>query len=91
MSGTINATEFADKAIELFWRHQEAFGLCDADFPEDCPQASQCEFDYSFRRLICEYAGHDIGPDHCGKPEHDYCYRCLRGRVGIEASEGATK
>jgi len=44
-------------------------------------------FEDKFLELICEVKGHAIGPDQCGKPEHDLCYRCRRLRVEIEADQ----
>lgn len=70
------------KMTELFDEYSEYFGLCDEDFPES--QTQQCEFEDKFNALICEYKGHNIGPDQCGKSEHDYCYRCQKRRSEIE-------
>jgi len=67
-----------DELIELFDKHREYFGL------SDCLE-EQCEFEDKFNALVCELRGHDIGPDHCGIPEHDLCYRCQRRLVEIEA------
>lgn len=63
-------TEF-DEAVNLFEEYQEAFGLTSQK-----DMTRQCEFELKFLKLICAYRGHDIGPDQCGKPEHDLCYRC---------------
>lgn len=30
--------------------------------------------------FVCPRKGHQWIPDHCGRPEHDTCYRCGRGR-----------
>jgi hypothetical protein len=38
----------------------------------------QLEFKDKFNAWICRNRGHEIGPDHCLKPEHDLCYRCNR-------------
>ena len=78
-----------DRMIKLFVEFRESFGLCDADFPDMNPQNKQCEFEIKFAEIICDYKGHDIGPDHCCKPEHDLCYRCKKLRVDIEREEPA--
>ena len=70
--------------IKLFDDYTEFLGLSDAEFPKDQPQLKQCEFEDKFKELICDYDGHDIGPDQCGIPDHDYCYRCGRMKVDIE-------
>lgn len=36
---------------------------------------------------ICAIVGHKIGPDHCGKPEHDYCFRCGEQAAALARSE----
>lgn len=79
----ITAREFADRAIEMFMEASELLGCAETDDEKE----SQAEFEQAFRRLICEYKNHSIGPDACGKPEHDLCYRCNRLRVDIEASD----
>ena len=76
-----------DKMIELFDEFAEYFGLDDKDFPTDQPQKKQCEFEDKFNALICAERGHDIGPDQCGKPEHDYCCRCMRRKTDIEGGK----
>lgn len=63
----------ADKMIELFDEYRDSFGI---DLEDQLDRA--CEFEDKFCELICEYRGHDIGPDQCGKPEHDYCYVCKK-------------
>jgi hypothetical protein len=78
-----------DRMIDLFTEHAEFFGLTNADSPDKNPQDRQCDFEDKFRLLICEHKGHDIGPDQCGKPEHDLCYRCRQLRTEIEAKEAA--
>jgi hypothetical protein len=78
-----------DRMIDLFNDYAECFGLSDADFPGCAPQHRQCDFEDKFRLLICEHKGHDIGPDQCGKPEHDLCYRCRQLRTEIESKEAA--
>jgi len=71
-----------DEVIQLFEKCRESFGCDDtSDLYE------QCEFEDHVCKLICKAVGHDIGPDQCGRPEHDLCYRCRRLRVDIE-SEG---
>jgi len=66
--------------IALFEHFREAFG-------NDEYMDEQCVFEDDFCKLICKAVGHDIGPDQCGRPDHDLCYRCRRLRVDIE-SEG---
>lgn len=75
-----NDTQICDKMIALFEEYKESFGL---PSPED--REKTCDFEDAFNALICERKGHDIGPDQCNKPEHDYCYRCgkLRTALGI--------
>jgi hypothetical protein len=80
----MTAAETVQRMAELFDKYREYFGLDDTSFPEDGPQRKQCEFEDAFVGLMCSYYGHDIGPDQCGKPEHDLCYRCGRLRVEIE-------
>ena len=75
---------YFDRAIELFDEYEDYFCLSDADFPDEMPQTRQCEYVDKFLALICEAKGHAIGPDQCGIPEHDYCYRCRRLRTDIE-------
>lgn len=45
---------------------------CDATLTLD-------EFIDKVNPLYCKYLGHLFGPDHCAKPEHDFCPRCLNG------------
>lgn len=73
-----------DKMIALFDEYSEFFGLTSQNFPKYKPEEKQCEFEDKFKELICEYRGHYIGPDQCGKPEHDYCYRCGKLRIELE-------
>lgn len=68
-----------DRAVKLFDGYSEWLGLGDYE-----SLGQQCNFEDAFNKLICDVRGHDIGPDHCGKPEHDLCYRCQRLRVDIE-------
>jgi hypothetical protein len=77
---------YLDRMIALFAEYKEDFGCSDADFPDEKPQARQCEYEKKFNAIVCDYKGHTIGPDQCGKPEHDLCYRCNRLRVDIELS-----
>jgi len=79
-----------DKMIDLFDKYSEYLGLADTDFPDLNPQALQCEFEDKFNELICEHRGHVIGPDQCGKPEHDLCYRCKKLRVDLELHSAPT-
>ena len=37
-----------------------------------------------FKMAICNLIGHKIGPDSCGKPEHDHCYICEQSRSKLE-------
>lgn len=83
--GKIGSKEFAARAIDLFDDYSEFFGLADSDFPDREPQEKQCEFESKFHALICQHLGHEIGPDQCGKPEHDFCGRCGELRVDLEA------
>ena len=83
----MTSAETVRRMIDLFAQYRESFGLADADFPEYQPQQKQCDFEDAFTALICEYHGHEIGPDQCGKPEHDLCYRCHKLRTEIEAGQ----
>jgi hypothetical protein len=38
----------------------------------------------------CRLVGHNIIPDHCGKPAHDYCSRCGEQNVVILARAAAS-
>lgn len=78
-----------EEVVELFQTYQEDFGLCDHDFPGEGHTDRQCEFEVKFCEWICGVLGHDVGPDQCGKPEHDYCYRCNRMRTEIEGDTTA--
>lgn len=77
--------DILSRMIDLFNAKAEFFGLNNAEFPTMQPEDEQCEFELKFRELICDYSGHDIGPDQCGKPEHEYCYRCHKLRTELEA------
>lgn len=48
---------------------------------------SLIEYEDLMIEVICELDGHDIGPDQCGIPEHDLCYRCGTLRTQIEEKE----
>lgn len=80
----MNAEQVIERMIALFDSHAEYFGLSDDQFPDHQPQNRQCDFEDQFKALVCEYKGHDIGPDQCGKPEHDFCYRCHKLKTVIE-------
>lgn len=82
----MNAQEAASKMIGLFDQYAECFGLCDHQFPNKRFQEQQCEFEEKFNEIVCEFLGHNIGPDQCNKREHDYCYRCSKSRLEIEAT-----
>lgn len=60
-----------DEFISLFDKYREYFGLNESGYLDKC-----IEFEDKFCELICKHKGHKLGPDHCGKPEHDLCYRC---------------
>lgn len=79
-----------DKVVEdmiaLFYNHRKYFGLTNKEFPDYSPEDKQCEFEDEFIKLICKYKGHDIGPNQCGKPEHDLCYNCNRLKSDIESN-----
>lgn len=71
--------------VALFDEYRDYFGLTNAEFPEMEPEDKQCDYEIKVCELICKYKGHDIGPDQCGKPEHDYCYRCQRMKTDIQS------
>jgi hypothetical protein len=75
-----------EQMIELFDEYSGYLGLADTNFPEMHPQGKQCEFEDRFNELVCKYRGHDIGPDQCGKPEHDFCYRCRQLASSLQGS-----
>lgn len=79
----IDDAQFASEAKALFREYQEWFGLANADFPEERPQDEQAKFEDKFELLICKHEGHNMVPDQCMKPEHDYCENCrtLRGSI----------
>lgn len=68
-----------DRMIDLFENHRTSFGLDGEGFLDD-----QCEFETRFCHLICEYRGHDIVPDQCMKPEHDYCCVCNELKTDLD-------
>lgn len=64
--------DFFERVRSLFYRYRGSLGLSD-----EIELDQQCEYEDRMARLLCEYQGpHDFVPDHCGKPEHDYCSRC---------------
>ena len=73
-----------DRAVKLFDQYRDYFSM---DEKEDLQK--QYEYEEEFCELVCDIKGHDIGPNHCGKPEHDYCYRCGRtaGYLGYRRGE----
>ena len=73
MSETVLITpwQFASRAKMLFGDYREHFGLDDQDNLE-----SKCDFEPEFAKLICQFEGHNLVPDHCGKPEHYFCTMC---------------
>ena len=81
----MDAATCVEEMSALFNEYSEDFGLTNADFPDDKPQDRQFEFEGKFNAIICCHKGHDIGPDQCGKQEHDMCYRCgiLRIELGV--------
>lgn len=69
----ITAEECVAKLKDLFNEYSEYFGLGD-----DEATCLQCYYEDEFRSIMCEHEGHNLGPDHCGLPEHDLCYSCNR-------------
>ena len=65
--------ELIDEVIDIFQRHMESFGS-----PEIEDLDTQSRFECAFCDWICKVKGHQLLPDHCLKPEHDYCCRCNR-------------
>lgn len=72
----------ADKLINLFWQYSDYLGV---DDPED--RNLQLEFEEKFKDMICEINGHQIMPDQCGKPEHDFCGVCFKLKSDIVKAE----
>jgi hypothetical protein len=35
---------------------------------------------------LCAVIGHEFIPDHCGKPEHDYCAHCRARKESPDAA-----
>ena len=58
---------------KLFLEYRDCLGFGDLQSLEQ-----QCRFEEALAELICREVGHDFGPDQCGRPEHDLCYRCLK-------------
>lgn len=77
----MSGDEFAKKAIELFEEYKCDLGCDDFDSIE-----RQEEYQEKMSVIVCEYHGHEFGPDQCNKPEHDHCYRCdqLASKLGYE-------
>ena len=73
-----------EQLVDLFAVYRKLFGLDNSEFPDAKPQHKQRDYEQEFLKILCDHYGHDIGSDQCGKPEHDYCYRCMRRRVDIE-------
>jgi len=66
-------------AVQLF--------LQDGDWSEQTSSDAECErmetlLVEPLLKLICQHVGHQVIPDHCRKPEHDYCNRCRETRPG---------
>lgn len=36
-----------------------------------------------FRRALCAMFGHEPDMDHCGRPEHDFCWSCNKPMPGM--------
>ena len=81
-----------DEFIELFDEYRENFGL-GSDPEHHWALSKQCEFEDKFSALICIYKGHDVSPDQCCRPEHDFCYRCgkLASELGYRRTESFPK
>jgi hypothetical protein len=67
---------FIEAVRALFKEYRGSFGMEESS-------EEQCTFEQKFTELECKLLGHDIGPDQCGIPEHDYCYRCHQLKVDI--------
>ena len=72
----ITSDGFARRSMKLFRNCRKHFGS-----PEARSRAEQLEYVDLFASLVCEYLGHDVIPDQCGIPEHDYCTMCHE-RIG---------
>ena len=66
----ISDAEFAANAKKIF---REKLG-CEDELGYE--NLINDRFDAEFVELICKHEGHWLVPNHCGKPEHDYCSRC---------------
>lgn len=63
--------ERIDEVIKLFLHYRDSLGISDNP---DLERA--IDFEDKFCEWICSVKGHEIGPDQCGRPEHDLCYVC---------------
>ena len=68
-----------DQINKLFEKYRDSLGLPDREDLE-----RQCDFEDELAALLCQHYGHNLIPDHCGKPEHDYCVRCSRRREELD-------
>ena len=71
VSRKMTAEEMVTALLECFEYYQEHFGL-----PEESHLKAACEYEDKVQALMCKYRGHDLGPDQCNIPAHDFCYRC---------------
>jgi len=75
-----------NELISLFQEYRENFGITeyDEEYPYEDPLKLQIEFEDKFAEIVCRNLGHKMVPDHCGKPEHDYCEICHARREFLE-------
>ena len=79
----VNVISVTEKMIRLFSDYRDYFGI-----GAESSLEAQCDFEEFFLGLICEYNGkHNLAPDQCGKPEHDYCTVCNISREDLDGSK----
>lgn len=41
-----------------------------------------------FKEAYCAQLGHEVQPDHCNRPEHNFCIICMEKRPGEAKRSG---
>jgi len=70
--------EIIDIRLKLFWLLDD-YMIEHEDILEKNGYGEIARFDDAIMPLIkqiCKAIGHNMIPDQCGKPEHDYCAYC---------------
>ena len=78
--------DLANELVKLFLEYREYFGVSEFDksYPDENPLERQCDFENKFAEVFCNSRGHELVPDQCGKPEHDFCVMCNQTRESLE-------